>query len=244
MKALKLVIGLCVAAAAVTALVVLPVREWLLQLVTWMRAAGAAGIAGYAAVYLVFAVVMLPGSMLSVTAGFAFGPIWGPLIGTTTATFAAIVPFTLGRFVAREWVMRRASQYPKLEAIDAATYEQGFKVVFLLRMSLAPYNVLNYALGLTKVRLGHFVVASWLGLLPAVSVLAYVGSLITDAAQLGTAVSGASGGVRVLYYVGFATTVGGVVLLTRMARRALREVLRTSREGHDTRGATGDAVQG
>lgn len=232
MKALKVVLAVLLAAGAITALAVLPVREWMLQLVTWMRESGPLGVAGYCAVYAVFAVFMLPGSMLSVTSGFAFGPLWGPLIGTTVATAAAIIPFVLGRFVAREWVTKRAAQYPKLAAIDAAVGEHGLKVVFLLRMSLAPYNLLNYALGLTRVKLRDFVLGSWFGLLPAVSLLSYLGSLITDAAQLGSALQGASGQVRILYYAGFVTTLVGVVLLTRMARRALGRVLTEANESN------------
>ncbi len=226
MKALKAALVVTLAIGAVVALAVLPVREWLLELVTWIRANGALGIAAFCGIYLVFAVFMLPGMILSISAGFAFGPIWGPLLGTTIATAAAVVPFVLGRFVAREWVAKRAAGYPKLAAIDAAVGEHGFKVVFLLRMSLAPYNLMNYAMGLTRVRLVDFVLGSVTGLLPAISVLAYLGSLITDAAHLGSATQGAPAQLRVLYYVGFAAAFVGVVLLTRLARRALGAVLR------------------
>ena len=224
-NAQRVLIALALVAAIVAALVFLPVRQTLVTVVEYIRASGAVGVLAYFALYLVVAVAMLPGSMMSVAGGFAFGPVWGALISTTCATIAAVLPFLLGRFVARDWVMRRAAKYPRLAVIDAAVEEQGFKVVVLLRLSLAPYNLLNYALGLTRVKLRDFVIASWLGLLPAVAVLNYFGSLITDAAQLGSAVQGLGPAVRVLYWMGFVTTLIGVVLLTRMARRALKNVL-------------------
>lgn len=221
----RVLIALALVAAVVAAFVFLPVRQTLVTVVEYIRASGAVGVAAYFALYLVVAVVMLPGSMMSIAGGFAFGPVWGALISTTCATFAAVLPFLLGRFVARDWVMRRAAKYPRLSVIDAAVGEQGFKVVVLLRLSLAPYNLLNYALGLTRVKLRDFVIATWVGLLPAVAVLNYFGSLITDAAQLGSAVQDLGPAVRVLYWGGFVTTLVGVVLLTRMARCALKNVL-------------------
>lgn len=221
----RVLIALALVAAIAAALVFLPVRQTLVTVVEYIRASGAVGVAAYFALYLVVAVAMLPGSMMSIAGGFAFGPVWGALISTTCATIASVLPFLLGRFVARDWVMRRAAKYPKLAVIDAAVEEQGFKVVVLLRLSLAPYNLLNYAMGLTRVTLRDFVAGTWLGLLPAVAVLNYFGSLITDAAQLGSAVQGLGPAARVLYWMGFVTTVVGVVLLTRMARRALKNVL-------------------
>ena len=221
----RVLIALVVVAGIAAALVLLPVRQTLLIVVEYIRASGALGVAAYFGLYLVVAVTMLPGSMMTVTGGFAFGPVWGTLLSNTFASIAGILPFFLGRFVARDWVRRRAAKYPKLGAIDAAVGEQGLKVVLLLRLSLAPYNFLNYALGLTRVRLRDFLIGTWVGMLPAVAVLCYLGSLITDAAQLGSAVQGLGPAVRLLYWVGFGTTLIGVVLLTRMARRALANVL-------------------
>lgn len=222
----RALLGLLVVAGIVAAFALLPVREWMLNIAWYIRASGAAGIAAYFAVYVLFAVFMLPGSMMTITAGFAFGPVWGVVIGSTFAVAAGIVPFVLGRFVARDWVKRRIEKHPRLAAIDAASGAQGFKVVVLLRLSLAPYNFLNYALSLTRVRLLDFVLGTWLGMLPAVVVLVYLGSLLTDAVQIGSALHDVGPVVRVLYWLGFVTTVIGVVLLTRMARRALDTVLR------------------
>ncbi|MBK7861113.1 MAG: TVP38/TMEM64 family protein [Archangiaceae bacterium] len=225
----RVALGLAVLAGIVAVFTVLPGRQWVLSTVELIRGAGPIGVAVYAAVYVLVAVFMLPGSMMTVTAGFAFGPVMGVVWGSTLAAVVGVVPFYLGRFVARDWVQRRAAQYPRWAAIDQAVGEQGLRVTLLLRLSLAPYNLLNYALGLTRMRVLDFFIGTWLGMLPAVVVLVYLGSLITDAAQVGSAFH--SPQIRVLYWVGFPTTVVGAVLLTRMARKALRKVLDGGRAG-------------
>jgi uncharacterized membrane protein YdjX (TVP38/TMEM64 family) len=217
----RAVLGLLLLLGIVVAVAVLPVRSWVLSTAELIRGSGLVGVAIYAAIYVAVAVFMLPGMIMTITAGFAFGPVIGVAWGSLISAVVAVVPFYLGRFLARDWVQRRVARYPKWAAIDAAVGEQGFKVTALLRLSLGPYNFLNYALGLTRMRVWDFLLGTWLGMLPAVTVLVYLGSLITDAAQLGSSVHAP----RVMYWVGFVTTLIGAVLLTRMARQALKKVL-------------------
>src|SRR6185436_8454164 len=98
------------------------------------------GVAVYAGVYVIVAIVMLPGAIMSVGAGFIWGPVVGTALNVSLAAIAAIPPFLIGRFLARDWVAKRAAKFPRFAAIDAAVGEHGFKVVMLLRLSLAPYN--------------------------------------------------------------------------------------------------------
>lgn len=74
---------------------------------------------------------------------------------------------------------------PKLAAIDAAIAEHGFKIVLLLRLSpVFPFNLLNYALGLTRVQVRDYVLASFIGMLPGTALYVYLGSLVTRASEL------------------------------------------------------------
>jgi uncharacterized membrane protein YdjX (TVP38/TMEM64 family) len=221
LRRVRLIVTLLVVGGTAVAVAVLPVREWILQIVGWIRAAGALGVLVYAGVYVAVAVFMLPGAIMTVTAGFAFGPVLGTLYGSVISAVVAIVPFLLGRFMARDWIQRKTAHYPKWNAIDTALGQHGFKVTALLRLSLGPYNFLNYALGLTRVSLRDFVLGTWVGMLPAVTVLVYFGSLITEAAQLGSGVHPPS----VIYWVGLGVAFTAAVVLTRMARRALKSVL-------------------
>jgi uncharacterized membrane protein YdjX (TVP38/TMEM64 family) len=212
---------------ALAALYLLPTGDWLLALVEAIRGAGAAGVAIFAVVYVAATVLLLPGSLLTAGAGFAYGPVWGTLLASPVSVAAATLAFVLGRTVAREWIARRIAGNPRFAAVDEAIGESGFKIVLLLRLSpLFPFNVLNYALGLTRLRPRDYVVASALGMLPGTILYVYLGSLVTSASELASAGGEAAGGPRsVLYWGGLAATVGATWLVTRVARRALSRAL-------------------
>ncbi len=210
---------------AVAALLLLPVREWAQLLVEWIRDAGAAGVAVYAAAYIIATVLLVPGTVLTLGAGFAYGPVLGTLLVSPVSVAAATTAFVLGRTVARPWVSGRVSGTPTFAAVDAAIEHAGLKVVLLLRLSpLFPFNLLNYALGLTRVRLRHLVLGSFLGMLPGTILRVYLGSLAATAASLDT---GRPAGAlqQALYWIGLGATVAATVIITRMARRYWRGIV-------------------
>ncbi len=226
-KLTKLLIGVALAAAFVAAAVVLPLRQWTLLLIVWVRGLGTIGAVVFAATYLAATVLLFPASLLTLAAGFLYGPLWGTLLVSPTSVLASTLAFLLGRSVAREWIKRRIEQNPRFSAIDAAVGENGFKVIFLLRLSpVFPFTLLNYALGLTRVRLRDFVLASFLGMLPGTFMYVYFGSSVANAAAL--AGGGAGGGPwkQALFWGGLVATVAVVALVTRAARQALNRSLR------------------
>jgi uncharacterized membrane protein YdjX (TVP38/TMEM64 family) len=224
-------IGIVAVAGLIVALILLPTSRWALLLVEWVHATGAKGVIVYALVYVAATLLFLPGSILTAGAGFAYGPLWGMLLVSPVSVMASTLAFVVGRSVARDLISRRMEGHPRFSAIDAAIRESGFKVVFLLRLSpILPFNLLNYALGVTRVRLRDYVTASWLGMLPGTFLYVYLGSLVTSASQL---LSGDRAAVGIwsqaLYWVGLAATVIVTILITRIARTALdRELERTS----------------
>ena len=173
-------VALALVAAGLVGLVLFfPVNHWALLLVEWIRGAGALGVGVYALTYVAATLLLLPGSILTAGAGFVYGPLVGTLLVSPVSVLAATLAFILGRFVARTWVARRMEKHPRFAAIDEAIGKSGFKIVFLLRLSpVFPFNLLNYALGVTRVRLGDYVIASLLGMLPATLLYVYLGSLI------------------------------------------------------------------
>lgn len=229
---MRIGVGLLVAAVLVGVLWLLRGRlgPWTITLVEWIRGAGAAGIIVYAVAYAGAALLLLPGSVLTLGAGFAYGPVWGTIIVSPVSVVASTLPFLLGRSVAREWVSRKVANHPRFAAVDQAVGVSGFKIVFLLRLSpIFPFNLLNYALGVTRVRLRDYVLASWLGMLPGTLLYVYVGSLVTSAGELLSGErpsAGASG--RILYWGGLVATVIVTTLVTRIARKALNDALQTS----------------
>jgi uncharacterized membrane protein YdjX (TVP38/TMEM64 family) len=220
-----------VALGAVAAIFLLPVNTWALRLVESIRGSGAIGVALFAIAYIAATVLLLPGSVLTAGAGFAYGPLWGTLLVSPASVLAATLTFLLGRTALRGWIAQRTKGNPRFAAIDEAVGESGFKIVLLLRLSpLVPFNLLNYALGLTRVSARDYVVASALGMLPGTALYVYLGSIVTSASELAS--RGHEGAPqRVLYWSGLATTLGATWLLTRIAGRALSRAI-------DSRSAT------
>jgi uncharacterized membrane protein YdjX (TVP38/TMEM64 family) len=200
----------------------LPLAEWTTSLAERARRTGALGVAMFFVAYVGATVAFLPGSILTLAAGFAYGPVWGLAIVSPASVVGATAAFLLGRTLLRDWAVRKTSDAARLRAMQGAIEREGFKIVLLLRLSpLVPFNVLNYALSLSNVRLSTYVAASALGMLPATALYVYLGSLAPTAAQLSAAAQG-GGSTRVfLYAAGLAATVAVVFIATRAARRAL-----------------------
>jgi uncharacterized membrane protein YdjX (TVP38/TMEM64 family) len=122
-------------------------------------------------------------------------------------------------------VAKRVESNPRFAAIDAAVGRKGFRLVTLLRLSpLLPFSPLNYALGLTRVRLRDYVLGSFVGMLPGTLLYVYLGSIVTNAGIV-SAEAGVETAWRTLYWAGLAATIIVVVTTTRIARRALAEEL-------------------
>src|SRR5438132_4448278 len=131
----------------------LPVREWLTSFNNWVGQMGAAGISIFVVVYAVATVLLAPGSVLTIGAGFAFGLWKGFLAVSAGATLGASLAFLVARFIARDKIESIAKRNEKFHKIDNAVGQQGAKLIFLLRLSpVIPFNLSNYFYGLTSVK--------------------------------------------------------------------------------------------
>lgn len=225
----RVLLGILVVGIAVAGLALLPVSETAMRLAEMARGAGLAGAALFIAAYIVSTVGLLPGSILTLGAGFAYGPVWGLLLASPASVAGATCAFVLGRTLLRDWAARKVGESPRARAIDAAVARDGFRLVLLLRLSpVFPFNVLNYALSLSPVRLRTYVAASFLGMLPGTAFYVYLGSLAPAVAELGA--RGTDGGwlSTIMYGIGFAATAAVVMVATRLARRALAAELPAS----------------
>jgi uncharacterized membrane protein YdjX (TVP38/TMEM64 family)/rhodanese-related sulfurtransferase len=136
--------------------------------------AGALGPLLYMALYATATVLFLPGSLLTLAGGALFGPVWGTLYSLTGATFGAAVAFLIARYLAQDWVRQRTGGILKklLDGVDA----EGWKFVAFVRLvPLFPFNLLNYALGLTRIGLVAYFVASYVFMLPGALAYTYLG---------------------------------------------------------------------
>ena len=179
-------------------------------------------VAIFIAAYILSTVAVLPGAILTLAAGFAYGPLWGLAIASPASVAGATCAFLLGRTFLRGWAERTVGNSPRMRAVDAAVSREGFKLVMLLRLSpLFPFSVLNYALSLTSVSLGQYVLASAIGMLPGTALYVYLGSLAPAAAEISSAGHGGGATRIVLYATGLVATVAVVIIGTRAARRAI-----------------------
>jgi uncharacterized membrane protein YdjX (TVP38/TMEM64 family) len=184
---------------------------------------GAWGPVAFIAGYVVAAVAFVPGSLLTLAAGAIFGLARGTLYVLIGATLGATAAFLVSRYLVRGRVEARVRADPRFAAIDDAVGTQGRRIVFLLRLSpVLPFNLLNYALGVTRVRLADFVVAC-AGMLPGTVLYVYYGKLAGDVAgAVGGSARRGPGHYAVLA-LGLAATIAVTVVVTRLARRALKE---------------------
>ena len=206
----------------------LPFLQWMVDFIHWAKGMGATGGAIYAVFYIAGTALFFPGLPLTLGAGFLYGAIIGTLVVSPASVAGATLAFLIARYVARGWVTRRLKKYPQAAAIDRAIEKNGFKAVVLLRLQpVLPFNILNYALGLTSVRLRDYMLASWIGMFPATVLYVYLGSVMNDISDLlrGRPNSGMAG--RLLLWGGLAAIVVLVWWLGRIARKALREEMGT-----------------
>ena len=223
----RLAAALVLVALFATAAWKLPLRQWAESFILWVRGFGSPGAFLYGLVYAAGTVLMIPGSALTAGAGLVYGTLIGVLIVSPASVLGATVAFLIARYFARNWVEKKLQNYPKFTAIDRAVGKQGFKLVLLIRLQpVLPFVLLNYALGLTRVRLRDYVLASWLGMLPATIVYVYLGSALHNVSDL------FAGGLAKHSPAGLAVFWGGLAagfillwILTRMANRALQQEL-------------------
>ena len=181
------------------------------------------GLALFALLYVTATVFFLPGSILTVGAGVVFGLVRGFVIVSISATLGATAAFLVGRYLARGWIAGKIEGHPKFKAIDEAVAREGWKIVALLRLSpVVPFNVLNYAFGITRVSLRDYVLASWIGMMPGTLLYVYLGSIAGDLAGAGGRAS-RTPAEWAFYAVGLVATIAVTVFVTRLARRALAE---------------------
>jgi len=192
--------------------------------VAWIDSLGFWGPVIFVLLYAAATVLFVPGALLTVAGGAIFGLLEGTVIVFTAAVLGSALAFLSGRYVARSWIESRLGGSEKFAAIDHAVGQQGLKIVFLLRLSpVIPFNLINYALGLTRISLRDYMLASF-GMLPGTLLYVYYGRVIGDVALLAGGESAEKGAA---YYgltaVGLVATIAVTTIVTRIARRALHE---------------------
>jgi len=169
----RLCIGLAVAAAALW-LALNRDRIDLAALEAGVRDLGLFAPVAHVVLFALGTVLFAPGAILGLAGGALFGPVWGTLLNLVGATLGATAAFLLARYVAEDRIRRMAGG--KLDQLAAGVEAEGWRFVAFVRLvPIFPFNVLNYALGLTRIPLGPYVLASLLCMLPGTFVYTWLG---------------------------------------------------------------------
>jgi uncharacterized membrane protein YdjX (TVP38/TMEM64 family) len=195
------------------------------DVLTWIQDLGVTGAIVFILLYIFAAVLLIPGTLLTLGSGLIYGLFLGSLYVAIGATLGAIAAFLVGRYVARDWASRRIEANANWKAIDQAVAKEGLKIVILTRLSpIFPFTLLNYAFGVTQVSLKDYAIGC-VGMIPGIIMYVYIGSLAGNLATLGKAPLSseaqlAQWGLRI---VGLIATVVVTIYVTRIARKALQD---------------------
>lgn len=224
---LRIAIIFMLAIVACAAIVWLPqANEAVIALLNWVDSLGPWGPALFVIIYILGCVLFLPGSLLTIGAGFLFGLLVGTITVSIGSTLGAGAAFLLSRTVLRKWVGERIVSMPRFRALDEAVGREGFKVVLLTRLSpLFPFNLLNFMFGITKVSFRDYVLASWIGMLPGAVLYVYIGTAAHSITSIAAGKKETSTAEQVFFGVGLVATALVVALLVRLARKSLAHTI-------------------
>jgi Uncharacterized conserved protein len=153
----------------------------------WLEGAGLAAPLLFMALYAIGTVLFLPGSVMTLAGGALFGPLEGTLYNLTGATLGAALSFLVARYLASDWVERRSGGI--LGRLKEGVEREGWRFVAFVRLvPLFPFNLLNYALGLTRIRFSHYLIATYLCMLPGAFAYTWLGYVGREAAAGGEGV--------------------------------------------------------
>lgn len=179
--------------------------------------------------YICATILLIPGSILTLGAGFAFGIVWGSVYVLIGALIGETCAFLLGRYLVRGWVARKMRQNKAFYALDRAIAGEGLKIILLTRLSpIFPFSLLNYAFGVTGISLKDYFLGS-IGMIPMTITYVYLGSLAEDLTNLNEVAQFAHPHLQwTIKIIGFLATIGATFYLTHVARQTLDKSLNKS----------------
>ncbi|MDZ8183774.1 MAG: TVP38/TMEM64 family protein [Nostoc sp. ChiSLP02] len=224
---LKLLLLSCLVITFIIAAKQLNLQGLLHTSVIWVESLGIFGPIAYIVIYNLATLLFIPGSLLTLKGGCLFGVFWGSIYVLIAAIIGATLAFLIGRHFSRNWVCQQMDKHPKFKAIDLAVAKEGWKIVLLTRLSpLFPFNLLNYAFGVTQVSLKDYILGSF-GIIPGTVMYVYIGSLAGNLAMISTSHQPRTLETQIWEWimqgVGLVATVAVTVYITKIAQKALNK---------------------
>lgn len=215
-------IGILLAGGIIGAFVYFDGQYHVLRLFDWLDELGPWAPVLFILIDMLVVIFLLPGVMFTLGAGFMFGVLKGSLYVVIGTTLGATIAFMIARHLFGERVSRLVLSHSKLKLVDEEFGRQGWKIVLLTRLvPFFPFKLSNYVFGLMQISLRHFILGVFFGIWPITINNVYVGSLAADLATIGSRTASRSLAEWAVYGIGLIVTVGVVVYITRLARKAL-----------------------
>ena len=204
----------------------LNLQELLNESFLWVDSLGWLAPIAFIVIYNIATLLFIPGSLLTLKGGCLFGLLWGSIYVLIAATIGATFAFLVGRYISRDWVCEKIGNKPKFKAIDKAVARNGFKIVFLTRLSpIFPFNLLNYAFGVTQVSLKDYIFGS-IGMIPGTVMYVYMGSIIGHIAMNNSSIPKNPETQLIQWLLqgfGLIATAFVTIYVAKVAKKALKE---------------------
>ena len=183
---------------------------------TWVASFGTIAPLVYIGLYIISTIFFLPGTPVTVLAGIAFGPLWGIFYASIASIISVAIAFLIARYAARGLVESWVKDNAQFREIDAQVEQQGWRILMFTRLvPLFPFNLQNYAYGLTSIRFSTFVLVSAIFMLPGTIALVQLG---------GAFISGEGNIWKTMFYLGVAGVLILLVSLIPTFCRSLRRI--------------------
>jgi uncharacterized membrane protein YdjX (TVP38/TMEM64 family) len=217
-RVVRIVLAGIVLIALLAAMRLLPLGGWIASFQAWVKELGPIGYVVYILAYMVFCVVGLPASPLTIGAGAIFGFVAGTIIVVIGATLGATLSFLLARTVMRRRIEAVTAKNAKFRALDRAITREGGRIVFLVRLApVFPFAYINFAFGLTGVRTLTYIVATFFGIIPVTLAFVYISATAAEAATADMSTARLA-----LNIAGGVLAVVATAFVTRVATRAIK----------------------
>lgn len=161
-------------------------RQWLLDPTFWVEPLERGGAALFVLLYIVLTAVGVPGTILTVSGGIVFGLWWGTVWSVLGATLGAIAAFSIARYCFHNWVSQRFGQHTQLQKFQRAVQQMPLRFVLAIRFApISPFNLVNFLLGLTPLRLHTYAIGTFIGIIPGSLAYTWLGVTGQQAFQQG-----------------------------------------------------------
>lgn len=198
----------------------IPIQDWAEAYKTWLEGLGSFGVILYVIIYALSTVLLVPGILLTLAGGLAYG-LWAFPLVILGATTGSAIAFLTSRYLVRDFISEKFGSNDKFKAIDEAISESGWKVVGLLRLSPAvPFSLQNWMLGATSVKFIPYITATFFGIMPGALLYVWIGSFTGDLASTN---DNASTLKYVFLAVGILATLGITYLIGKKASAKLKD---------------------